>query len=484
LHLIFGLYAGIHLEIVLHLAVAWAGGYVLGRTLGLNRLGSIGCAALFPSSSWFYLHLAVGHLTFLPYTYLPWILALVVLSINRRRLWLAALAASLLALSLGEGGAIMFVNTFVFLTILTLALAAANRSLRPLVTLGIVAVFAISLGAVKLLPSIAFSHSRQVDDQTFICLSMFGQMLFSRNQEIQRDLAGAFWGYHEYGAYLGIPFAMLAVLGVIYRPRAAFPWVVVLLAMLSLCAGDFGRFSPWPLLHRLPLFDSLRVPSRWTIFLIAAIGPLVGLGIEGICGNRPWRTMVAGCVLLFAVTDAWLVSSHILTYPDAAEPPAVAEAIHFQQLWDDNDRHMTRIARANMGALNCIEILADSPSPARGSNQVGYRGEQYLLGSGSVSLTQWTPNRINYDVVVPAATVMVVNQNYARSWYLVRGSGEVFDSGGLLSIRLQARNQHLELVYRDDTFGAGLAITMLAIAAMIILFWMEVRYRGPSRDGS
>jgi hypothetical protein len=51
LHLVFGPSVGAHLEIPLHLAIAWAGGYTLARLLGIRPLGAAVDATVFPSSS-------------------------------------------------------------------------------------------------------------------------------------------------------------------------------------------------------------------------------------------------------------------------------------------------------------------------------------------------------------------------------------------------------------------------------------------------
>jgi len=79
-YLLFGPYAGLYIEIVGHIAIGFAGGYVLGRVMGLGALAAIVSAVVFPSSSWLYLHLSLGHLNFLPAVYFPWIAALLLIS--------------------------------------------------------------------------------------------------------------------------------------------------------------------------------------------------------------------------------------------------------------------------------------------------------------------------------------------------------------------------------------------------------------------
>ena len=80
----FGPAAGAHLEVPLHLAMAWAGGYVLGRVVGMRWLGAVACASAFAASSWFPLHVASGELVMMGFCYLPWPLAFGWLAIGQR----------------------------------------------------------------------------------------------------------------------------------------------------------------------------------------------------------------------------------------------------------------------------------------------------------------------------------------------------------------------------------------------------------------
>ena len=104
LHLAFGPIIAIKLELTIHLAIAWAGGYLLARLLGLRYLPAAVCASVFPCSSWIYLHFAAAHVTFVPGLYLPWVLSMWTLSVDRRQFLPAALGGFLLALMYIEGG--------------------------------------------------------------------------------------------------------------------------------------------------------------------------------------------------------------------------------------------------------------------------------------------------------------------------------------------------------------------------------------------
>src|SRR5271156_5984894 len=65
LHLILGPVVGLHVEIVAHTAIGFAGAYFLARVLGISPLGAVGCAATFMGSTWYYLHMGEGHVMFL-----------------------------------------------------------------------------------------------------------------------------------------------------------------------------------------------------------------------------------------------------------------------------------------------------------------------------------------------------------------------------------------------------------------------------------
>src|ERR1700722_2447477 len=132
LQLLTGPVLGLQLEVILHLALTWAGGYVLGRSLGLSPLGCVVCASIFPANSWFYLHIGEGHAVFLPTAYLPWIGALYTSAVNRRRLLRVGLAGLLIALCLWEGGLYVAIFGAVLIAALTLPMVIVRKSLWPL----------------------------------------------------------------------------------------------------------------------------------------------------------------------------------------------------------------------------------------------------------------------------------------------------------------------------------------------------------------
>ena len=189
----------------------------------------------------------------MPYTYVPWIVALFYVCAERRRLLPGLFAGFLMALVLMEGGVYALPQTALVLVLLALILALQRRSASFLVALIVVGVSTIGFAAVKVLPSIAFVgfQPRLVPPTETNRLSAFLLELFSRNQNPAIVHPGQDWGFYEYGAYVGIFYAGLALLGSVRRPAQALPWLILSLVLLALAAGDFGAYSPWVLIHKL-----------------------------------------------------------------------------------------------------------------------------------------------------------------------------------------------------------------------------------------
>jgi hypothetical protein len=85
------------------------------------------------------------------------------------------------------------------------------------------------------------------------------------------------------------------------------------------------------------------------------------------------------------------------------------------------------------------------PTLARGENQPGYRGEQYLAKPGTARLVQWTPNALSYAVATPTANLLTINQNHFDGWHLVMGHGKVVPGPGLLRVEVPGGVQQISL---------------------------------------
>ena len=477
LHLIFGPIVGLHLEIPVHLAIGWAGGYVLARVLRLGTLAAITCATIFPSSSWLFLHMTVGHHIFLPATYWPWVLAATLLALERRSLAMASVAGLLMALIFLEGAPYQESYAVLLVAAILLPIGLVRRDAWPFVVFGTILIFAAGFAAVKLIPTYAFValHSRPAYWREHVLPSHIAIALFDRNQE-WNHYGIADWGFFEAGAYLSPFFFILVLIGAIARRRDAWPWMLAGAIMLGLAMGNFAPFAPWTLLRHLPIYSSERVAIRLLVPFILCAGVLAAYSVEFLSQwKRPSTMALAGLLIIAGAIDSLAVGPHNLANIQTYEEPPVSAAQAFTQFRNPDENEFTlkmlRFNRANIGMLHCYEFT-DIPTNAVGYNEPGYEGEQHLTGRGEVSPLQWTPNALTYQVEAPEPTTLVINQNYDRGWRLVRGAGRVVPHDGLLAIELPAGHQQLKVMNLGDGIMAG-ALISLATAIVALVLWRK-----------
>ena len=483
LYLIFGLIPGMLLEIYLHVAIMFAGGYVLGREFGLVPLAALVLAAVFPSSSWLSLHIALGHLNFLSIAYIPWILALLLASCRLRRWHLAMLGGLLCGLTLTEGN-YGFVFAAMLVAIVAVWHAATQLSIRPLLAAFLIGIFAVAFSLPKLIPTaeLLTINPREV---LLSFLSWHGILvsLFSRDQDLGRETVGSFF-FSEYAGYIGAPFVLLALIGTIGNLRKSFPWLLGAIFFAMLFRGDTDPNSPTMWLRSLPLAGNIGLCGRWVIPLVFCLGVLAALGAQSLC-ERPqqWGRRLAGILITVGVVDAWLVCAPDYRYLFQPAAPAPRPAEAFRQYSCGFPVTFTSIALAGMGSVNCGDRGYQVPPPkgtVLGYNQTGYRGEYYLLGAGNVTETLWSPNQMNFEVNASEPTSLVVNQIMYPGWHLTHGDGSVYAENRLIGVRVPSGRQEIELVYSPSHILAASAVALFALATLIMVWWIEMQSRADS----
>src|ERR1035437_1125387 len=481
-YLIFGLVPGMLLDICLHVAIGFAGGYLLGRELGLKPLACVAIAAMFPSSSWLPLHISVGHLNFLPAVYFPWIIALLLAACRTRRWFPAALGGLFCALTLTEGN-YTFVYAAMLVAIVAVTFSIIRLSVRPLIAAALIAVFAFGFGALKLIPTEQWLILHPRPDFGSSWLTWRGALvsLFSRNQDLYRPSTGPFY-FCEFGGYLGAAFVVLALIGIAAAGRNAIAWIIGIAAFFMLFRGNTSPHALITYERLIPLGNNMGLCGRWVIPLVFCVSALAGLGTQFVSDHlEAWGPRLATLLVTVAIIDAWIVCSPNYRYINHTPFEGPPHSASFRQYWVDNPTVMTYIAKANMGSVDCSAFgYHVSRGSVLGYNEPGYRGEQYLLGLGSVTLARWTPNRLEYVVDAPGASVLVVNQNYDPSWRVTSGPGQPLCQDGLLAVRMPAGKSRIVLRYISVAAIWGMIISILSAFAAFMLFRSESRR--PLRD--
>ena len=132
------------LKILAHHWLGLVGTYWLGRQVGLSRYAGLLAAGAFMLSTWYSLHLFVGHTQFLSMAFVPWVLAFIhrARRAPRRSVNIVA-GAAFLALIVFEGGIYTIIFTVFLSGMLALCWSIQERSWVPVAVL----VLSMSLGA-------------------------------------------------------------------------------------------------------------------------------------------------------------------------------------------------------------------------------------------------------------------------------------------------------------------------------------------------
>jgi hypothetical protein len=379
--------------------------------------------------------------------------------------------------------------------------------------LPVIAVLFVLLAAVRLFPALHYlrEHPRlePLDDG----LGLGEVFSFWTTRTHARRMAGHGYVWPEYDDYVGIVPVALMLLGVLVaflaRDGARRERRIDLAVFLALVWCALGRIhgpalAVW--LHALPVFRSLRVPSRF-------LGPaMVGFGLlaAGALGagrrmlerrsSRLLRValalemaLVVGVVLDICLTNQRVIQQGL----DPRMPQTPASAEFFQNTGADYSRLPTFPVQG-FGTRACYVALEWKPAPGITDGR-GAQARVEPPAAGTVVETSWSPNRLELDVHLDAPATVIINQNYETGWraqhghegeetgeetvgaYVVpqqrfwdiRGhSSELPVKGaiGLLAVSLPAGARHLVLIHRPPWLWLGgfLSLAGLALAVVIV----------------
>ena len=499
LHLLLGAARAIPIEIVLHSLIAALGMALLARSVKASVAGALVAATIFAGSSFVPLHLGVGHLWVLPVAWAP--LCLWLDARAGERPILAAAAGVVLALMIGEGGIYIAPHVGLLLCAATAWRAIRARSPRPVAGLLITFATAFLLAAPKLIPLLdLLSHRpRHVDSHEWISLVDLWKSLTARGQNLGVPNSEHFpWAWHEIGHYVGLPALALAAIGALRDRRRSLAWLAMLVVFTMLALGDFAPWSPWALLHRLPLLGSQHVPTRFLALAVLAIALLAARGATSLLERAPPRARsIAGAALVLLVgIDVVSASAGLIGAPRCPLRPWPDDAPRSTTLLTlrrapggaycrpSPRSAMARAPSAGVALLDATEqmcprtgggYLGRDPGIV-GADEAGYRGEAWIAeGEGRVMITHRTQNSIALTVETRGPARVVLAQNADAGWR-VRGGRLVDDSDGRLALVVDGPGA-VDLSYVPPHALAALAGPLVAVLGIAWLWRRDRRRR-------
>jgi arylsulfatase len=502
--LVLGTLPGVKLDILLYMLVDQIGTAYLLRRLGSGWIGACLGALVASWGGCYAMHLTHGHVEWMAYSWVPWILASLEAAVRTRRLGALLAAGAFAGLTWMDGGPYQLGFVPIFVAMWAVVTAAAERSLRPLgLALG-AGGLGVLLAAIKIFPVVAFGQAfpRATPPENHYFGAPFAidtaatlwQMLLSRAQD--HDPSAWMPFRINVGAYVGWLPLFLALLGLALCPRRGLRWLALLLGSLVIALSATLPVNVWTTLHELPGYSSMKIAARFNVFVLLTISVLAGLGADALARRgRGWMLgVVAGGVL--TALDLLLVNAPVLDVAFSVPPVTLArdgrDFVHvtrsaygdvyartaMRPIWPNWPNATLPYVRANVGV---VQSYPDMPYPRRvaPSDQPEYPGAEVFAFEGNVRVvaSTWTPDVVTL-VVEGDGGVVLVNRNAQRGWTLVNAPDGVTldDAIGLLALHVPPGRHAITLAFHPPFFALGAGLS--AFAWLSLLVFCVVRRRG------
>jgi hypothetical protein len=479
------------LNIILHYFIAWIGFLAIARVIfGVSdAFVFVGMSSVFVLNSFFSLQISEGHTWILPAAYIPFAYLGFEHYLRHRRLRAIILGAAAFALMVWSAGVYPAPYTALFLCAYAGARVVLERTTAPLKALVLFGGYAFLFSAVKLVPVVDYmiSYPRIAGHREGIPLGAWPQIFFSRDQTLYsaHTFSGKVFGWHEYGCYIGMVYALLIILAALRilarvphsrRQPRELSLVLCLLGFLALFAGDFAYMSPYRILSRLPVFSSMYGTGRFLIIItfISAL-LLLELGhalIQELIQRPVLKTAVyALCVLLVvdlvyvnsaAFKDAFPIDRSILQHQNGP----LQNADSYIAVNDLPRYGHVRVRSSMYAGLLWNRYVVDCYEPVRPVR--GFELASPLVFSRDpgilVSRIRFTPNRVTFDVDAAAKARVYLNQNYVRGWSLTGTDATINkDEYKPSFLLLPGSYRELSFYFLPKSIVLGLGLTAIGI---------------------
>jgi hypothetical protein len=470
LSFVFGTVVAVKLMVLGHIACAAAGMYWLARRRYELRPEAAALAAIaWSGCGCFVWDAAGGHATFLSFAFAPWLSYFIHRGEDLRRE--AAAVGGLLLLTLLEGGTYPL-PFFLIWTVFELCVRGSVRkdalaSLRfAAISYGLLAV----CGAIRFVP-IYFAlkaNPRQVPNHDALSVSDVWTMLTARTHPWR--VPGHPFVWPEYDSYVGVVVVLMAVLGLalVLRQRR---WHLLfgLALYTSLMLGNVSEYAPYSLLHHLPVYDSLRVPSRFAIFFTFYVALLAGHALDAAMSRLQRPRLATSISVLVAVgvgCDLLAASWPQVTLWKGAPLSEEPAAQDFHLVARNYHESYASYPRLNLGTRVCY--VGGMNWPVSSALWLGARPQVDVPAQlGQLQHWQRTPNSFRARVSLHAAARIRFNQNFAAGF--VSSTGTLTEATGLLALDLPAGEHDLTVRYRPATLAPSAAVSGIGLLGLIAL---------------
>jgi hypothetical protein len=458
----FGIEAGLRLAIFFATLLGALGMVKLSHTLKLSPLAGLAAGLIYAFSSVNLLEIVEGHVNIFSAMYLPWIFWSWLLAYRSSHpLKNSLLCGFFLALTFYQGG--IYLLMYTSLAFLTLPLFT-HQPLTAYKTSILAGLWALGLAGFKLIPTLYWL--RQFQDDAYASsintLPWLYDIFFVRHLHGTQILPEAASGWHEYGAYLGWPAALLALYGLLGQNKRRLRLALLATAALALLLSTTGPLLK-PFFDVAPFLPRSNI-SRLVIFTIIPLALLAGFGLNQF-KNKFLQHLLLGLLALDLLTLASALSYQAFVVPPVVPHLPPTALLAFDPLTYDtriNGVDQSRSYAANLagyGTLNYCTSLG--PTPAVRTIYDEGNSNLVTIQNGTIQHFTWSPNQVNVQGFAEDTTTLTLNTNFAKGWWVNDQPAQ--ERNNLVSTSPPPGNFSLTFLYHPPGLLFGSLFTLLTI---------------------
>jgi len=505
---VFGPLAGLDLALLIYLGWGWIGAYLYAGLCSTESGQRLLAASLFIGNGFFVCRIGYGHIDFVPFLTLPFMLWLLHRICERpsngstQHHWQRLIALLALAASMSvavDGSPVAILHLLFWIVCYALVLSVTTRSAAPILTVVLAGALVALLDAGYLWPMISaqFEFPRRTADSFTNPLSLAWFALLPVRGKLIIPAAG---NGHELSIFIGPVIAIalwryrtLVLQGLPRNLRA--PLIVVSLISVWMGMGSLHvlhvpvALSPFDWLRPLPAFHSMGVTGRYWGFLALPLSLLGAAALRRFAFQQPnarvLRTwMLAALLLQFGFQVDVLADEAFAGQrrpPIAARPESAGDGASVRYVYGRRQLQGTLIA-PRQGVIDCYDN--DDFTHAR------MRAGPGLVQSISVDNPRQPPaltahfadwDHIRIDAASPphgdygSRVVIAFNQAYHRFWKSSDCAVLPASSGNMVAVcdgAALARHP-LDIRFHDalSTLGARVSLATWGawLGAMLVL---------------
>lgn len=461
--LIFGVPAGLKLNVLMHVLLGYWGVHKWLSTHVFSKEHISLSALFFVFSSYFISHITEGHYPFISMFYLPWMLYLFRLK-SLKHIFCGHYILLCLLFSSGSPNFIVF--SFILYSLhlgYTLIFNRDLRKLSPLIGSSLLAVLSTMFIWAPLIIG-----TESIDRSSFIEINSPLTIFKSLFLPLNRQTDYGYWPAHEYHNLIPYTFWILLVLFIIQWLKTKsfklnFYFILSLFGLWASFGGsEFYHIYGW--IKEIPLLQETRVANRFSIFWVLCLPYFVASFLKTLPKERefiiPLLTLMTWASIfptLHYLNDHWKADKDISSLNRLGS----GEYTSFSYQHDPSHINKEKFLAPNVG------IVPNLRSQTEGI--VRYFKKSAFILSGDAQLTSWSPNE--FQLETSSSNPVIINMFCNDMWE--SDSGTLSCEKDHLRLIPDSRNQ-IKVFYNSDSY---LTFIWLSLFFMVFSLLIMLKFR-------